>query len=420
MKKIYLLLLLLLAVESYGQIVTEFPRIDDQSSDETDITKVELRGEYTIIHFRYQLSKRKNRLYSFPLPNQEQKTYTTISFNPDSYLSANGKYFRYIKSVGIVELSDEQSEQRVYPGEVYKFSVYFEKLDPGLEVFNLVEGKNLPGQKLLFWNFNGVHIKNPPKNATRSTNPDVILTIRGKLIDARTQKTISGKVTYKVDKDTKKTGFKIVQLNEGFSFSLKPDAYTFTATAAGYETAETSIDLSKLRKGQQFTQDIYLNPVPPKTPEKVEPKAIPPQAETKPAEAPAIAAPKKEPAKEESAPVKVEENKFRLDKVYFNTGESGLLDQSYEQLDGLLKMMKNSPTMTIVIEGHTDNVGDPVQNKRLSLQRAFNVREYLVQKGIAGKRIQFKGYGDTKPITDNSTEEARKQNRRVEFIIVTP
>eukprot|EP01041_Mallomonas_annulata_P039068 gene39068-62691_t len=81
-------------------------------------------------------------------------------------------------------------------------------------------------------------------------------------------------------------------------------------------------------------------------------------------------------------------------------------------------MLKDDSKMSIMVEGHTDNVGEPTQNKRLSLERAYNVREYLISKGIAGYRIQFKGYGDMKPIADNNTEEGRKMNRRVEFVIL--
>ena len=110
--------------------------------------------------------------------------------------------------------------------------------------------------------------------------------------------------------------------------------------------------------------------------------------------------------------------KFRLNNFIFKEGDATFLPESTEQIDALLKMLKEDPKMKIRLEGHTDNVGDPVKNKQLSLERAYNVREYLKSKGIAGERIQFKGYGDTKPIADNKTEEGRKQNRRVEFVIL--
>lgn len=411
MKRIYLLILIFCSIQSFGQTITHSPEIDDQTTFDTDITKVELNDEYTIIHFSYRYSKKKSQNYSlpFPLPNQREQTSTaTISINPKSYLNGNGKRYNYVKSRGIPELPDAQS---VYPGEEYRFTVYYERLDPGVELFNLIEGKNNPQQTLQYWNFYGVHIKNPLRKTNSPAVPaaDLKLVIKGKIIDAKTQKPIAGKVTYKFDKNTQKTGSRNVAANGDYSFTLSPDAYTLIGSAQGYESSEASLDLSKIKKDQQFTQNIYLTPIPPKpTKEKV------PILEKDKIDTSQVA------PVEEAAPVKVEENKFRLDKVYFNTGESGLLAESYPQLDGLLQMMKESPSMSIIIEGHTDNIGDPEQNKRLSLERAYNVREYLIKKGIAGKRIQFKGYGDTKPIADNETEDGKKQNRRVEFVIVKP
>jgi outer membrane protein OmpA-like peptidoglycan-associated protein len=409
-------------MQGFGQTITHTPEIDDQVTYDTDIEKVELRDEFTIIYFTYYYSNRRSQNYDFPipLPNQKQTSKATISINPKSYLNGNGKRFKYIKSTGIPELPEAKP---VLPGQTYRFIVYYERLDPGIELFNLIEGKNSPEQTLQFWNFYGVHIKNPLRKIPTTPAGPVTLTVKGKILDARTQKPVTGKVVYEFDKNASKTGSASVSATGDYSFMLSPDAYTFTASAKGYEPERASLDLSKIKKNQQFTQNIYLNPVIQKT----IPKPAP--AETAKKDLPKIEQPKVEKSfidttevatKEKTAPKKVEENKFRLDKVFFDIGESGLLPESYEQLNGLLKMMKDSPTMTIIIEGHTDNIGDPEQNKRLSLERAFNVREYLIKKGIAGKRIQFKGYGDTKPIADNSTEEGKKLNRRVEFVILNP
>lgn len=421
MKRISLLILLFCAIQSFGQTITHTPEIDDQVTYDTDIEKVELRDEFTIISFSYHYSNRRSQNYNFPipLPNQRQTSTATISINPKSYLNGNGKRFKYIKSTGIPELPESKP---VSPGQVYNFTVYYERLDPGIELFNLIEGKNSPEQTLQFWNFYGVHIKNPLRKLPTPTTGPVTLTVKGKILDAKTQKPIIGKVIYQFDKNAAKTGSALVSATGDFSFDLSPDAYTFTASAKGYEPEEASLDLSKIKRNQQFTQNIYLSPAVEKTIPKPAPKEIPkkdpPKIEQPKVEPPVVDTTTVAPPKEESAPVKVEENKFRLDKVYFNIGESALLSDSYDQLNGLLQMMKANPKMNIIIEGHTDNIGDPEQNKRLSLERAFNVRDYLIKKGIAGKRIQFKGYGDTKPIADNNTEEGKKLNRRVEFVIL--
>lgn len=424
MKRIYLLILFLCSLQSFGQTITHMPEIDDQVTYDADINKVELRDEFTIISFTYKYTKRRSQNFNFPipLPNQSPETSTaTISINPKSYLNGNGKRFKYIKSTGIPELPESKP---VSPGQTYNFTVYYERLDPGIELFNLIEGKNSPEQTLQYWNFYGVHIKNPLRKTPTPPNTPVTLTVKGKILDAKTQKPIAGKVMYQFDKNAAKTGSAQVSASGDYSFALSPDAYTFTATAKGYQAEQASIDLTKLKRNQEFTQNIYLTAVPDKVvakpPQKTNPTPETPKVEEAKVEKPVTADAPVTAPKEDSAPEKVEENKFRLDKVYFNIGESGLLPDSYEQLDGLAQMMKASPTMIVSIEGHTDNIGDPVQNKRLSLERAFNVREYLIKKGISGKRIQFKGFGDTMPLQANDTEEGRKKNRRVEFVIVKP
>jgi OOP family OmpA-OmpF porin len=74
--------------------------------------------------------------------------------------------------------------------------------------------------------------------------------------------------------------------------------------------------------------------------------------------------------------------------------------------------------MRIEVGGHTDNVGNDAANQKLSEQRANAVREFLIAKGIDGTRIVAKGYGETKPIATNETEEGRAQNRRTEVTVL--
>jgi len=74
--------------------------------------------------------------------------------------------------------------------------------------------------------------------------------------------------------------------------------------------------------------------------------------------------------------------------------------------------------LRIRIEGHTDNVGSPEQNRELSRKRAQAVKDYLVHKGIAPSRLTVEGVGPDKPIAPNTIAEGRAANRRVEFIIV--
>jgi OmpA-OmpF porin, OOP family len=104
--------------------------------------------------------------------------------------------------------------------------------------------------------------------------------------------------------------------------------------------------------------------------------------------------------------------------VLFYVGTTKLLEESFPELNGVVTFLNDNPKIEIELQGHTDNRGDSKKNMVLSQQRVDVIKKYLVSKGISGKRIQGKGYGDTRPLTTNNSEEARKLNRRVEFVIL--
>jgi outer membrane protein OmpA-like peptidoglycan-associated protein len=106
-----------------------------------------------------------------------------------------------------------------------------------------------------------------------------------------------------------------------------------------------------------------------------------------------------------------------LKSVLFMQAKTDLLPESYDELDLVVSFLKTNPNIRIELSGHTDNRGVHDDNVRLSQQRVNAVKSYLVSKGIDAKRITGKGYGGTKPIASNDTEETRMMNRRVEFII---
>jgi len=107
-----------------------------------------------------------------------------------------------------------------------------------------------------------------------------------------------------------------------------------------------------------------------------------------------------------------------LQNVYFNSDESVLLPESYTELDHLFNYLHKNEEVNIIVEGHTDNTNTSLYNLNLSEERALAVKNYLVEKGISKDRIGIIGYGETKPIAENSTEEGKKLNRRVAFRIV--
>jgi outer membrane protein OmpA-like peptidoglycan-associated protein len=105
-------------------------------------------------------------------------------------------------------------------------------------------------------------------------------------------------------------------------------------------------------------------------------------------------------------------------KINFATGKDVILPDSFPVLDDVAQAMKDYPKIKVEIGGHTDNVGDDAKNQKLSKERADAVFEYLLAKGIAAPRMITIGYGETRPIDTNRTEEGRANNRRVEFLIV--
>ena len=107
-----------------------------------------------------------------------------------------------------------------------------------------------------------------------------------------------------------------------------------------------------------------------------------------------------------------------LENVRFELNSSELTPGSSESLDKVVAAMNEYPDLRIEIQAHTDSMGEAAYNQSLSEKRAQSVRTYLVGKGIAANRMEAKGYGETRPIADNSTREGRAENRRVELKVI--
>ena len=149
--------------------------------------------------------------------------------------------------------------------------------------------------------------------------------------------------------------------------------YSYQASAFGYVPAEGTIDPGAMRSGM-LQREILLTPL-------------------------AVDA------------------SVRLDNVYFIQSKDSLLSVSYPELNSLVKLMQDNPTMEIRLEGHTDRLGDFDKNMQLSKQRVERVKHYLVYNNIGAHRIKTQGFGPTRPITAGTSEAERRRNRRVEFII---
>ncbi|BDW10700.1 hypothetical protein PSHI8_07820 [Polynucleobacter sp. SHI8] len=100
--------------------------------------------------------------------------------------------------------------------------------------------------------------------------------------------------------------------------------------------------------------------------------------------------------------------------IEYNTGESEVPDNVKPILNQIADILKND-TLNVSINGHTDNVGNPEENKVLSLTRADKIKSYLVSQGVAISQLKTAGFGDTKPIAENSSDIGKAKNRRIEF-----
>lgn len=353
----------------------------------------------------------------------------TIGFDPTSYLvAANGaRTFPFVRVEGIPvkqERVNPNTGKRVfvgrntYSGEQVNFTVYFQRLDKGLENFDLFECHS---DNYICWNIYNLYVNNPadpvvynppttptpkpvPNLPKKNTNvppaptgnsggemetpkpkptpapaPEVtIVTVTGKVSDAKNKRPVTATIDYQLS--SSKQAIDSVQSfasTGGYKMMLqKGQVYTYIVSARGYQSTNGVLDLSKVAGGKSVTRDIVLTPL-------------------------SVG------------------DKVTLKNVYFEMSKSDLLPASYAELDKLVTMMEDNPNMTIRLEGHTDIIGDHDKNLQLSRDRVVACQRYLAQKGIDIVRIQTIGYGDTRPILTKGTDEERKVNRRVEFVILS-
>lgn len=434
MKKI-LFIIFLFSFSGINAQVTSNPKIRKKSTTDVFINKVEITKEQTIFSMQFNAKTAKEMLKEYLDNNPDEKEQlqrmnpmmrnmilqqylgqvqgNSISFQPSSYVSiGDGKKYKFLKAENIPTAPNRQDAE---PGKKYFFKVYFEKIPKGYETIDLVENKTDREKSFTYWNFFGIKIINPDgKNAPKTIAPEVeeeendvpLVTefkLFGKVLDAETNKPIAAKIIC-LNRKTQQLIDSVQTSKSGYyEFLINDEEYLYKISSEGYENIEETFEAGAFFYKGSFNKDVFLEPKKetkieaPKEEVKVEPKAEEPKVEIG---------------------EKVSESSFKLDKVYFNLGESTVLPESYEQLDNLVNYLKDNSELKIQIEGHTDNQGDAKENKKLSLERAFSVREYLVRKGIDGKRIKFIGLGDKMPISSNDTEENRKLNRRVEYKIL--
>ena len=109
---------------------------------------------------------------------------------------------------------------------------------------------------------------------------------------------------------------------------------------------------------------------------------------------------------------------FKINNIYFSTDSFNLNKKAKIILNSFVEFLQANPSVRIAVHGHTDSDGDQLLNLELSTKRAEQVHNYLKDMGVEASRLQFKGFGETKPLQSNNSEEGKSANRRTEFFVV--
>lgn len=207
--------------------------------------------------------------------------------------------------------------------------------------------------------------------------PNPVVLITGKVYNAKTKEPLGSVIEYENLADGKNVGIAQSNPQTGEYKIVLPYGknYGFMGYAEKFISVSDNVDLTAVAAYREITRDLYLVPLEVGT-------------------------------------------TIRLNNIFFDVAKATLRTESYPELDRLAGIMTQNSKMLIELSGHTDNVGSAETNLKLSDDRAKSVTEYLVGLGITADRIVAKGYGETKPLGTNDTDEGKQLNRRVEFTIL--
>ena len=210
---------------------------------------------------------------------------------------------------------------------------------------------------------------------------DSLIYAEGQILNAATKEPVAARITYQSLPYGNKIG---VQNNTMYSFPMFDKvAYSIIVEAPGFDPAKYMLDPSDANADKKVIKDIELT-------------------------------------KGSGVSGRLSAgNVVRLDNLIFQVGRSRISEESYAELDVVLKMMNDYPSMIIQLEGHTDYQGNAKENMKLSQARVDAVKSYLVSKGVSKNRIKTKAFGGTTPVSRDNTPEAHRLNRRVEMRILS-
>jgi len=233
--------------------------------------------------------------------------------------------------------------------------------------------------------------------------------LKGKMVNAKTNKNVDASLTYDViSEDGVKT--ESVPVTDGsYSISLPyGKKYVIKSKADNYFEVKDTLDLTVAGINKEANRDFYL------VPEII----INDYNDTLKLDQDGNIVERKR--------INIDDNSTDLkageimvtNNILFDFGKSELLEESYVELEKIVRMMRANPNMKIELSAYTDAIGSEIRNQEVSEDRAASAKQYLMSKNIEGNRIIAKGFGKKNPIASNKTEEGRQKNRRVEFKIM--
>ncbi len=217
------------------------------------------------------------------------------------------------------------------------------------------------------------------------TNDEIIQTIKGKVLDLETKIKLPNTLVILKDEEGNEISRQLTKADATYNFDVIPyESYSIITQKDGFKDGDFKFTTTRSYK-TSYTRDLKLLTTEPVI-EKVE-----------------------------------DELRIVLENIYFDFNKWGVKEESFISLNKVVKVLKEHPEMKLVINAHTDNKGRDSYNLSLSKKRAASAVTYLINNGINKSRLQYKGYGETKPKVDcknNCTDENLQANRRVEFVII--
>lgn len=209
-----------------------------------------------------------------------------------------------------------------------------------------------------------------------TVKPDPVVLVQGRVLNARTREPLQGVIRFDDLTSGREVGEARSDPRTGdYRIALPAGKnYGYHAAVPGYLSVNQNLELVNLAEYDEMVKNLLL------------------------------------------VPIEIGES-IQLRNIFFVQSKAALMPESYPELDRLVRIMKDNMNIEIELNGHTDGRGDAAANLALSEERAEAVKKYLVLKGISEKRIIGKGFGGTKPMVPNDSEENRQLNRRVEFKI---